>query len=341
MSAKRWSVVGRGSRRGLALRLCLGACLALVLVAGLGAPPLRAQLSEDYRFQGTVVGQDGKPIPSVQVILHDRQAGTRIVFVTNEDGTFDRRMIPCGVYEASFDKTGFVGYTEHFDWSAMSAQTSIKIAHVVLEKESDRARRELGVKAAKLYEDAYAALVAGDAPTALKKANELLVLGAGNYEFAVRFVIARSLAMQGERDSAAAEYNKVLTLKPDLFEAHFDLAGVLEQLGKPDDALAAYRRAAELKPTDAETQYNIGAILLREKQDYDQAKTYLAKAVELNPAHSQAIKALGFANLWATQTNIEEGVRLLKRYLELEPQAGDAAQIREIVKSFEPAPASK
>jgi Tfp pilus assembly protein PilF len=338
MSAKRPFVVGLGARRALALRLCLGACLALVL--GLGAPP-RAQLSEDYRFQGTVVGQDGKPIPSVNVLLHDRQAGTRIVFVTNADGTFDRRMIPCGVYEASFDKTGYVGYTEHFDWSAMNAQTSIKIAHVVLEKESDRARRELGVKAAKLYEDAYAALVAGDPAKARAKAEELLALGAGNYEYAVRFVIARSYAMQNDNDNAVAEYNRVLALKPELFEAHFDLAGILEKQAKTDDALAEYRRAADLSPGDAETQYNIGAILLREKQDYDQAKIYLGRAVELNPDHSQAIKALGFANLWATQADIPEGVRLLKRYLELEPQAGDAAQIREIVKSFEPAPTTR
>jgi tetratricopeptide (TPR) repeat protein len=296
------------------------------------------QLSEDYRFQGKVIDQAGKPIPKVQIVLHDTQAGTRIVFVTNEDGTFDRRMIPCGVYEATFDKPGYVIHTEHFDWSEMSPQTVTKIAQIVLESEAERARKELGEKAAKLYESAYGALVANDYVTARKKADELLALGAGSYEYAVRFVIARCLAMQGEPDAAVAEYGRVLALKPELFEAHFDLAGLLETQGKHDEALLEYGRAAELNPADAETQYDLGVILLKEKQDYEQAKPHLAKAIELNPAHSQAIKALGFANLWSEKTDVVEGVRLLKKYLELEPQASDAAQIQEIVKSFEAAP---
>jgi len=63
--------------------------------------------------------------------------------------------------------------------------------------------------------------------------------------------------------------------------------------------------------------------------------------VELSPAHSQAIKALGFTNLWAEKKDVPEGVRLLKKYLELEPNAADAAQIREIVRSFETSPGTK
>jgi tetratricopeptide (TPR) repeat protein len=315
--------------------------LIAILAVLFGSMLALAQLSEDYRFQGKVIDQRGKPIPTVRVILHDPQAGTRIVFDTNPDGTFDRRMIPMGIYEASFEKAGYVTHLDHFDWSADAPQTTIKVAQIVLESESDRARKVLGEKAAKLYEDAYAALVANDCVRARQKADELLALGAGTYEYAVRFVIARCLATQGELDPAVAEYGRVLSLKPDLFEARFDLAGVLERQGKHDDALLEYGRAAEINPLDAETQYDTGVILLKEKQDYEGAKPHLAKAVELSPAHSAAIKALGLANLWAEKSDIAEGVRLLKRYLELEPQAADAAQIQEIVESFETSPAPK
>lgn len=312
--------------------------LIALLVLLCSVPLARGQLSEDYRFQGKVIDQHGKPIPTARLTLHDVEAGTRIVFETRDDGSFDQRMIPLGVYDLTVEKAGYVPFLDHFDWSVDSPQTTIKIAQIALESEADRARKELGAKAAKLYEEAYAALVASDCATARKKADELLALGAGNYEYAVRFVIARCLALQGELDAAVAEYGQVLTLKPELFEATFDLAGLLEKQGKHDDALGQFNRAAELNPLDAETQYDIGVILLKEKQDYEAAKPHLAKAIELAPTHSAAIKALGFANLWAEQTNAPEGIRLLKQYLELEPQAADAGQIREIVKSFEAAP---
>ncbi len=317
-------------------RFCIG-MLAVLFCATL----VRGQLSEDYRFQGKVVDQHGKPIPTVHVILHDPERGTRIVFDTNEDGTFDRRMIGAGVYEATFEKSGYVSYRERFDWSASGAETIIKIAQIVLESEADRARMELGEKAAKLYQGAYAALQAGDYPTAREKAEELLSLGAGTYEYAVRFVIARSRAMQGELEPAVEEYGRVLALRPELFEGHFDLAGIFEKQGKHDEALLEYARAEALNPEDVETQYDIGVILLKEKQDYEQARAHLARAVELNPTHSQAIKALAFANMWAEKQDIAEGLRLLKRYLELEPEAADAGQIREILQSFDSAAGSK
>lgn len=312
--------------------------LLTLLALGCGASLASGQLSEDYRFQGKVIDQHGKPIAAARLTLHDVQAGTRILFETDAEGAFDRRMIPLGVYDLTVEKAGYVPYLDHFDWSVDSPQTTIKIAQIALESEADRARKELGEKAARLYEDAYAALVENDCPEARKKADELLVLGAGDYEYAVRFVIARCLALQEELDAAIAEYGRVVALKPTLFEAAFDLGGLLERQGKHDEALQQFTRAAEINPLDAETQYDIGVILLKEKQDYEGAKPHLAKAIELAPAHSAAIKALGFANLWAEPTNVAEGVRLLKQYLELEPQAADAAQIQEIVKSFEAAP---
>jgi tetratricopeptide (TPR) repeat protein len=315
--------------------------LIALLVLLCSAPLVRGQLSEDYRFQGKVIDQHGKPIPTVRVTLHDSRTGTRLVFETDEDGTFDRRMIPLGVYDLTVEKPGYVPYLEHFDWSADSPQTVIKIAQIVLESEADRARKALGEKAAKLYEDAYAALVANDFQTARKKAEALLELGAGDYEYAVRFVIARSQAMQGEVDLAKAEYGRVLGLKPDLFEAHFDLAGLYERQGKTDDALREYRRAGEINPTDAETQYDLGVIYMKEKQDYEQARVHLAEALKLDPNHVQAIKALGLLNLWSAKPDVAEGMRLLKRYLELQPQAPDTAEIREILESFEPAAPTK
>ena len=54
----------------------------------------RAQLVEDYRFKGSVVDQDAKPVGGVQITLRNVESGARIVWASNPDGSFDRRMIP-------------------------------------------------------------------------------------------------------------------------------------------------------------------------------------------------------------------------------------------------------
>jgi tetratricopeptide (TPR) repeat protein len=313
----------------------------MTLILLLAASVARAQLQNDYRFQGKVVDQAGKPIPGAMITLHDPQTGSRIEIVTDAQGAFDRQNIPHGVYDATFAKEGYVTHAEHLDWSEVQPQTILKIAHIVLKSVAAQEASELGQKASQLYKEAYAALNANDCATAQRDARQLLALGAGQYEYAVRFVIARCLAHLNQLDQAQAEYDSVLALKPDLFEGHFDLAGLLERQGKHDPALQEFQKAAQLKPDDAETQYSIGAILLQDKQEFDSAKAYLGKAVQLAPDNAQAVKALGFANLWAEKKDIPEGVRLLEKYLELQPNAPDAGKIREIIKSFESTPEAK
>jgi Tfp pilus assembly protein PilF len=315
------------------------ATAAFVLAGWVGSS--LAQEQNDYRFTGKVIDQSGKPIPGAEIVLHDPQAGTRIEFKTNDDGTFDRRIIPHGVYNATFSAPGYVTTSMHFDWSAVGPQVIEKVAQVVLESEVDKQRQELGKKEAQLYKDAYDALSAGDYVNARKDAEDLLSMGAGGYEYAVRFVLARCDAMQGNLDSAKVEYARVLELKPDLFEAHFDMGGILEREGKHDEALKEYMTAAQENATDAETQYQIGAILLQDEKQYDEAMPYLRKALELDPKHVLATKALGLADLWAKEKDIPEGVSLLNKYLELDPKAPDAAQIKEMIAAFQkqvPAP---
>ncbi len=299
-----------------------------------GPSAAAAQLIEDYRFKGKVVDTAGMPIPKVQVTFRDVETGGRIVFTTKDDGTFDRRMIQHGVYEVSFEKEGYVSRTERFDWSLSPTGTIVKEATIVLENQSVRAKRELGKKAAALYEEAYAALAANDCPTARRKAEELLALGAGDWEYAVRFVLARCYAIQGELGSSVYEYRNVLALKPDLFEARFDLGLVLERQGKAEEALVEYAAAAELHPDDAEVQYNLGAGLFR-KQDLERARPHLEKAVALDSLHAQAAKALGFVHIQSQTKDLVAAKRLLQRYLDLEPDAADAAQIRALVQELE------
>ena len=312
------------------------ACVGVALLVGM-AGPASAQLVEDYRFKGLVVDTAGRPIGGVHITLRDVETNARIVCTTHTDGRFDRRMIPHASYEAVFEKAGYISHTQPFDWSAPVTDVVTVEVKVVLETRVDQAKRDLGKKAAALYEASYAALAANDCPKARAKAEELRALGAGDYEYAVRFVIARCHAVEGRRPEAVAAYRQVLALEPDLFEAQFDLAMVLEQQGQHEAALAEYEKAAALHPADAEVQYNMGAILFRQNA-FDRARPHLEKATALDSTHAQAAKALGFTCLQSEKKDLAAAKRYLERYLALEPQAPDATQVRKIVADLEAAP---
>ena len=304
--------------------------IALVCCALLAVSAAHAQLQEEYRFKGIVVDGSGTPVPTVRITLRDMASGSRIEFTSKVDGTFDRRMIPHARYEAVFEKAGFAKHTQEFDWSSSPRQSETVEAKVVLGKETQDVGKAMGEKAAKLYEESYQALERNDCATATSKANDILELGAGQYEYAVRFILARCAAMQNTLPEAAAEYRRVLALKPDFFEAQFDLASVLEAQGQHDEALREYEKAAALKPGDAEVQYNLGAMLLKRNQ-YADALPHLQAAESVDSTHAPTAKALGFAYLQGDKKDLSSARRYFERYLALDPKAADAAEIRNLI----------
>lgn len=313
--------------------------IAFALLATLAVCTARAQLVEDYRFMGRVVDTSGKPIADARITLRDLDTGVRIETTTDGEGRFDRRMIPAARYEATIEKPGYAAHRESFDWSASTDETETVEVQVVLQNAKDRAREEMGKKQAALYEQAYAALQKNDCGQASAKAGEILTMGAGDYEYAVRFIIARCHAVQGRNAEAVAEYEKVLALKPDFFEARFDLATTLEKQGQHDAAIEQYDQAAALRPDDVEVQYNLGAILLQ-RQMFDRARLYLQRATELDSTHAPASKALGFAYLQGETKDLNAARRYLERYLELKPDAEDATEIRAVIAELKKTPRS-
>jgi Tfp pilus assembly protein PilF len=319
--------------------------VSLTLLCWLGiAASAPAQMVEDYRFRGKTVDTKGAPLPEVAVVLREAKSGRRITFKTGKDGKFDRRMIVHGNYVATFDKEGFVTLEQNYDWSAtapdvIEVESEVRLQSIEDKQkgELDKASAELGKKSAKLYEEAYTAFTAGDCVKTEANTTELLGLGAGTYEYAVRYLRARCLQKSNASAAEAeAEYRKVMELKPDFFGAWFDLAGLLETKGNHAEALKLYTRAAELRPDDAEVHYNIGAIHLKAGH-FEDARVQLARTVELNPSHAAAVKALALVYIAADKKDLPQALTLFKRYLELEPAAADAAQIQQYVQDLEKA----
>ncbi|MDC1357707.1 tetratricopeptide repeat protein [Pseudomonadota bacterium] len=85
-------------------------------------------------------------------------------------------------------------------------------------------------------------------------------------------ILGASAAQIGMLDEAIVSYNKVLSLKPDFYEAYNNMGITLQNQGNVDKALEAYNKAILLKPDYAEAYYNLGNVL------QDQGK--LDKAVD-------------------------------------------------------------
>ncbi len=97
----------------------------------------------------------------------------------------------------------------------------------------------------------------------------------------------------GKPDSAAAAFEAVLEHDPKNVQALVHHGLVLEDLGRLGEAEAEYRRAIEMAPTDPLPLINLGSLLYFHQKKTYEAKTALAKALELDPRNPDAHFNLG------------------------------------------------
>jgi predicted O-linked N-acetylglucosamine transferase (SPINDLY family) len=103
-----------------------------------------------------------------------------------------------------------------------------------------------------------------------------------------------ALRQQGRLAEAAAHYETVLALHPDLVDAHVNLGALLQQLGRLDDALAHCERAVALRPDAAGARNNL-ANVLRELGRLDDALAQYDRALALDPRLAMAHYNRGLA----------------------------------------------
>jgi len=112
-------------------------------------------------------------------------------------------------------------------------------------------------------------------------------------------VQAKAAADKSDYATAASDYEKYLTQKPDDAAAHFDLGYVYTAQKEKDKAVAEYRKAIALDPKMAQAYLNLGISLL--DGDAKAAIAPLQKATELNYDYAQGHYLLGTAEERADQ----------------------------------------
>lgn len=105
---------------------------------------------------------------------------------------------------------------------------------------------------------------------------------------------ATTAQQAGDLRSAAASYEEIVRLSPNLAEAHANLGSIYYELRDDDKALAALERAIKLKPELAAPHFFLGVISSR-RRDYVSAIERLQTAAKLDPRNLVVQVYLGAA----------------------------------------------
>jgi len=139
--------------------------------------------------------------------------------------------------------------------------------------------------------------------------------------------VNRSVLYEREKkwSESAAELEALLAENPEHQEIYGDLAQLYLKADRPEDALKAVERGADKGPAAARLYVNIGADYYN-KKSFEQAANCFGKALEIDPGLAQA--ELNLARALDHLDRKTEADSHLKRYLELRPDAPEAAEIK-------------
>jgi tetratricopeptide (TPR) repeat protein len=147
--------------------------------------------------------------------------------------------------------------------------------------------------------------------------------------------LAAGVATQnGDDEAALPAYLALVEADPKNNQAWMALGGLYAKRDERDKSEQAYRKVSELDPANAhKTFYNIGVLIEKKPdltdEDTKQAIEAYRKAIEVNADYAPAHRSLGYALIRLGE--MAEAKKELARYVELEPKAKDAAEVKSIL----------
>ena len=135
------------------------------------------------------------------------------------------------------------------------------------------------------------------------------------------FGLAQFLRLEGEHERAIEELNRALEYDPESSSLHFSLAQSLADTGLLDESINECKKAIKLDSLNPDPHFLLGLIyrsrLPRESEGLEPAIEELARAVELEPRHVEALSAL--AQLYFVAQRWEDAARTYQDLRTLRP----------------------
>jgi tetratricopeptide (TPR) repeat protein len=132
-------------------------------------------------------------------------------------------------------------------------------------------------------------------------------------------------------DLALKELEKSLEVDPTFDYTHFSRGDVLAQLGRHEEAMKEFREAIRLRPDRMQYYNNLGGHLTKLGRDRE-AVEVLQQGLKVNPDHSPLYRDLGYN--YFNLGDFVSAERYLELYLERAPEAEDALEVRQILRSL-------
>jgi len=284
-------------------------------------PPITIGVSSGYRIDVDITVADAS------VVRQERATG-RLAGIGQaiESGELDRASAELERYldEMPGDPLGLMlrGYirSEQGDYEAAEADLN-----AALERQPDMAdaRYQIGIvyrktdRPAKALE-AFRAVASGDAPAELKGKAWLS--------------IGEIRRQQSKDDEAIQAYEQAVASSPALTaEVGTELANMYAERGNTKKADEWLSRVGAQGAVDPQAEFNIAVSHFNHKE-WDQAIAGFRKVIAADPTMAEAYRNLGWV-LQVTGDN-EGAIKNLRKYLELEPDAADADEVKTTLKAI-------
>ena len=144
--------------------------------------------------------------------------------------------------------------------------------------------------------------------------------------------LARCLERKKDYEAAFELVQHALAILPEEGRLHDSRGRLLRAMGRANEAWKAFRTAARLSRRDHEIRHNLGTHA-HSMGLFDEAAEAFEKALALDETYAPSQKWLGLTYVFKLDRP-KEGVRHLKRALELDPDIVNAEQMRRVIAEY-------
>lgn len=131
-----------------------------------------------------------------------------------------------------------------------------------------------------------------------------------------RYNLAKFLLVQKDLYGAVGQLQEYLKSYTEDLNALILLANAFKDLGIKEQAINTYKKIVTLQYDNYLAYYNLGLLYEQDKQ-YEQAKNYLLKSIEINDKYAPAYYALGIS--YMSNEEMDQAKELFEKYLRLDP----------------------
>jgi tetratricopeptide (TPR) repeat protein len=297
---------------------------------GLAATALVSWSQLTYRAR--IVVEEGVPPPVTPQIIPDRQSQCAIVNLFG-NGIVEYATDPAFRSDECLVTIRLAGYRK-------TDVTLHEGAVVVMNRPGSHANPTVSLatleapeKAKRAYEKGVAAMFGKKWEAAQKEFKRAVAIHAS---YAPAWcALGETLERESKPQEARAAYRHAVKAEPGFAKAWVRLAQLEVAEGRLQDALEAARQAIRLDATGFPAVYAAQAMADLGLDHPDAAEKSARRAVELDTYHEVPRAESALASVLAAKGDREGAIKHWKKYLEMSPKAGDAAEVKRRIADLE------